>query len=165
MDLSEALNVVQQVKNRYQAFQKLEEVLAFTISQINAQKEIHARLKEHQETEANARAQIEVLQGEIADLNAQRVTINKANEQRAQELAREASARHEKANKDHSERMSQLDSQYTETKAKLEQEVSDLRGEVSQLNSELAAAKTALEHTMTQHAAVQKELRTKLGLE
>lgn len=165
MQISEALNVIQQVKNRYQAFAKLEEVLQFTVATINNSKEIQQRLKSLQSDETNARAQLEVLQNEIAELNSQRVTITKANEQRVQELSREASERHEKANREHSERMTSLDRQYEETREKLQKEVSDLQEELRETHAQLADAIRSLETTKSQHETVKKELRSKLGLE
>lgn len=155
MELSDALNVVRQVKSRYQAFEKLEEVLSLAA-------DLEAAIKEKQATVHGLSQGIDEGYAELHRLE-EAIRASETGFQQAQETmalkAKQQAAEYEAA---HAQRMAEADAEHgervrehNEHLAQLDLEIADKQDLVANLSKVVAEKSAAL-------AALRNKLRSAL---
>ena len=145
MNFSEAKQVVQQVKNRYQAFEKLEEVLTTAASLENA-------IKHMEDTNAKLRIENESLQKQTETFL--------ADHEAAVKRAKEASA---KVNRESSEKMKALQQKERQVVAELERNKSVVKASLDELKSLHATEVQVYNKKIEELTATEERLRKSIA--
>lgn len=143
MELREALSIAEQVKNRYQAFQKIQEVLTVAVS-------LEANIQAAEKRLASLEAQEAKVKEDLAMLRQASAELDKTHQSRMISLNEVHTQKERQLEEDHKKRVQDLDENYTKIKEISEKNVEDLKAKTAEaqstLDAKLQEIKEAEEH-------------------
>jgi chromosome segregation ATPase len=130
MEIQEAINIAQQVKSRYQAFEKLEEFLRYVSSLDNYEKEVNGRIDAAKAAEAEGKARLDSVNANIEQAHRDLSTLKESHERRSAELT-----------DSHNQRATELQASYQQKQYDLEKDLAakqtEAAGKISDLNAQI----------------------------